>query len=119
MVAGGLDLKSIDDICQIIVQLGFNHIRLPYCVQMLLENPRITSGLAANPGLEGARAVDILNEVVNTARRHGLRVVLDNHRSTAGWSAQENGLWYSKAFPEADCGAPCVLWPTASGTTTP
>lgn len=102
MVAGGLDLKSIDDICQMIVELGFNHIRLPHCVQMLLENPRITSGLAANPGLEGARAVDILDEVVNTAGRHGLRVVLDNHRSTAGWSAQENGLWYSEAFPEAD-----------------
>jgi endoglucanase len=102
MVAGGLDLKTTDDICRMIVELGFNHIRLPYCDQMLLENPRIVSGLAANPGLAGARAVDILDEVVSAAGRQGLRVVLDNHRSTAGWSAQENGLWYSEAFLEAD-----------------
>lgn len=102
MVAGGLDLKTIDDICRMIVDLGFNHIRLPFCVQMVLENPRITAGIAANPGLDGACALDILNEVVSAAGRQGLRVVLDNHRSTAGWSAQENGLWYSEEFPEAD-----------------
>ncbi len=102
MVAGGLDVGSIDDICQMIVALGFNHVRLPFSDQMVLENPRITRGLAANAWLVGMRTVDILAEVVSAARRHGLRVVLDNHRSTAGWSAQENGLWYSEAFPEAD-----------------
>jgi endoglucanase len=101
MVAGGLDRTTIDDVCHMIVELGFNHIRLPYCDQLVLGNPRITSGVAANPGLQGARALEILDEVISAAARQSLRVVLDNHRSTAGWSAQENGLWYAAAFAEA------------------
>lgn len=102
MVAGGLDLKTVGDICQLIVDLGFNHIRLPYCDQMLFDNPLITKGLAANPVLQGRTAVEVMDELIAEAGRHGLRVVLDNHRSEAGWSAQENGLWYSRRFTEND-----------------
>ena len=32
----------------------------------------------------------------------GLRIILDNHRSEAGETAEENGLWYTAQYPEAD-----------------
>ncbi len=101
MVAGGLDRKTVDEVCRTIAGLGFNHIRLPYCDEMLVAGARTTAGLAANPGLQGSTAVEVMDEVIAAATRQGLRVVLDNHRSDAGWSAQENGLWYSQRCPEA------------------
>jgi len=41
------------------------------------------------------RALDIMDSIINGARQVGLMVILDDHRSDAGWTAQENGLWYS------------------------
>lgn len=101
MVPGGLDRRSVDDVCAMIVGLGFNHIRLPYCDQLVFDNPPISSGLDANPALQGRSALEVVDAVIASAARHGLRVVIDNHRSDAGWSAQGNGLWYSKRFSEA------------------
>lgn len=97
MVPGGLDLRSVDEICELIVALGFNHIRLPLSDTAVLRNPRVSAGLAAMPRLVDARVLDVLDAVVDSARRQRLRVVLDSHRSEPGWSAQGNGLWYSRA----------------------
>ena len=96
-VPGGLDGGTIDDICELIAALGFNHIRLPFCDQVVLRNPTVTRGLRAMPALEGRRALDVMDAVIEAAGGHRLRVVLDSHRSTPGWSAQGNGLWYSSA----------------------
>lgn len=95
-VPGGLDQRSIDDICGLVVALGFNHLRLPYCDDTVVRNPRVHDGLAAMPDLVGATALDVIDAVVDSARRHRLKVVLDNHRSDRGWSAQGNGLWYTR-----------------------
>jgi aryl-phospho-beta-D-glucosidase BglC (GH1 family) len=96
MVPGGLDVRTIDDICELIVTLGFNHIRLPFSDTAVLRNPTIRSGLAAMPALAGACVLDVIDAVIEGARRCRLRVVLDSHRSDPGWSAQGNGLWYSR-----------------------
>ena len=96
MVAGGLDRRTVDEICESIVALGFNHIRLPYCDELIRRNPRVDSGLDAVPALRGRTALEVMDAVIAGARRHRLRVILDSHRSTPGWSAQGNGLWYSR-----------------------
>lgn len=101
MVAGGLDKQPLDTICRLIMSLGFNTVRLPFSVQMVQQNPRITSYLDANPKLRGLTALQIMDLVINTAGKHGLKVILDNHRSSAGWSAESNGLWYTRVYPEA------------------
>ncbi len=98
MVPGGLDANTIDEMCWLIADLGFNHVRLPYCGELVLRNPRISNGLAAMPALRGARALDVMDAVVDSAGRNGVKIVMDNHRSDAGWSAQGNGLWYSPGF---------------------
>jgi aryl-phospho-beta-D-glucosidase BglC (GH1 family) len=98
MVAGGLDHQPLDSICQQIAALGFNHIRLPFSVQLVQSNPPISSHLDRNPSLRGRSALQILDAVISSAGRAGLRAVLDCHRSDAGWSTQSNGLWYSQAY---------------------
>src|SRR5258706_12949499 len=54
---------------------------------------------------QGKRARDIMALIVNYAGSVGLHVILDNHRSEAGNSAEANGLWYavskSTNFPES------------------
>jgi len=96
-VPGGLDVRTVDEICELVAALGFNHIRLPYCDDLVRRNPQVRSGLAAVPGMQGASALEVMDEVVAAARRHRLRVILDSHRSGPGWSAQGNGLWYSRS----------------------
>lgn len=98
-VPGGLDMRTIDEMCATVAAFGFNHIRLPYCDHVVSANPRVDRGLAAMPALRGQRALDVMDEVVATASRHGLKVILDSHRAEPGWSAQENGLWYSRRHP--------------------
>lgn len=99
-VAGGLDVRTLDQICASIVELGFNMIRLPFSVEMVERNPRITRFVGAQPGLAGMRALEIMDALVASAGKHGLKVVLDNHRSNAGWSAQGDGLWYTSGYSE-------------------
>lgn len=100
MVPGGLDYRGIDDVCRIVVELGFNHVRLPYCVQAVVENPRISAGMAREPSLRGAPVLEIMDAVVQTCGRHGPKVILASMRSEAGWSLQSNGLWYTREYPE-------------------
>jgi endoglucanase len=100
-VAGGLDHQPLSYICQQIVNLGFNVIRLPFCVQVVQDNPTITSYLDANPSLQDLTALQIMDALINTAGKYGLKVILDNHRSEAGWSTQSNGLWYTQTYPES------------------
>ncbi len=95
MVPGGLDLRTLDELCSLVVELGFNHLRLPFCDEAVLRNPRLHDGLATMPALRGATALEVMDAVVDAARRHRLKVVLDDHRCDPGWSAQENGLWYT------------------------
>ena len=41
-----------------------------------------------------------MDAIIDYAGTIGLRVILDNHRSEAGNSAEANGLWYTDAYPE-------------------
>jgi endoglucanase len=100
-VPGGLDRRPYMDILLTIKALGFNTIRLPFSNEMVERNPRVVAHLGANPKLRGRRALDILDAIIAGARKSGLMVILDNHRSEAGWSALGNGLWYTPRYPES------------------
>lgn len=101
MVPGGLDYQTLDYICQKVANLGFNLIRLPYSVQAVKSNPPIHKYLEANPSLRGLTVLQIMDAVIAAAGKYGLKVVLDNHRSEAGWSLESNGLWYTQPYPES------------------
>jgi endoglucanase len=100
-VVGGLDFQPYQAILQKIKLIGFNSIRLPISNQLVEENPIVNAHLAANPELRGMHALDILDQIVNYAGALGISIILDDHRSDAGWGTQADGLWYTKRYPEA------------------
>jgi endoglucanase len=104
-VVGGLDKQPLSQIARTIRRGGFNSVRLPWSNQLVEENPVVAPNLlAANPRLQGKRALDVLDAVIRELGRNGLMVVLDNHRSRADWCCDEahgDGLWYTRAYPES------------------
>src|SRR5260370_30565550 len=74
----------------------------------MVERPVVPSNIsfangggAINTDLKGLTALQVMDKVVGAAGAIGLRVMLDNHRSDAGNSAEANGLWYTSAYPES------------------
>ncbi len=105
-VAHGLYAQDYTTIVDSIKQYGFNTIRIPFSNQMWQKNPVPAPNLiSACKSCKGKRARDIMALIVNYAGSVGLHVILDNHRSEGGNSAEANGLWYvvsgSNNFPES------------------
>lgn len=93
----------VDDIAK----LGYNTIRLPWSNQMVEDNPVpdiisfYGSSGPINTDLKGLHSLDVMDKIIDYAGQDGLKVILDNHRSEAGNSAEQNGLWYTSAYPES------------------
>ncbi len=100
-VPGGLDRLPYTAILLTIKGLGFNAVRLPFSDELVERNPPVYRHLEANRALIGRRALDIMDAIIAGAARAGLMVILDDHRSDAGWSAHGSGRWYTPQYPEA------------------
>jgi endoglucanase len=98
------DYKTIvDDIAA----LGYNTIRIPLSDQMV-ESPVVPSAVGfygqsgpVNTDLKGLNSLEILDKIIDYAGSDGLKIILDNHRSEAGNSAEQNGLWYTDQYPQS------------------
>jgi aryl-phospho-beta-D-glucosidase BglC (GH1 family) len=102
MVAHGLWTKNYTFIVDEIKLYGYNTIRIPFSNEMWERSPIVgNSRVSACPICKGKSARDVLALIVNHAGAQGLHVVLDNHRSVAGNSAERNGMWYASGFPES------------------
>jgi len=104
-IVHGLWAKDYKTILNTIRSLGYNVVRIPFSNQMVESNPVPTNisyynGGPINTDLEGLTSLQILDKIVTYAGQIGLRIILDNHRSEAGNSAEDNGLWYTDAYPE-------------------
>jgi endoglucanase len=100
-MAHGMWSRNYTGILDDAKRYGYNTIRIPFSNSMWESNPSPGANkISACPECKGKRARDILALIVNYAGSIGLHVILDNHRSTAGNSAQENGLWYTSGFLE-------------------
>lgn len=108
MVPGGLRVQDYRSILREIRAAGYNTVRVPFSNQMV-ETPIVPSdirfenavGDAINQDLIDLDAMRILDHIIDAAGQAGLKVILDNHRSEAGSSAEENGLWYTGQYPES------------------
>lgn len=102
---GGLDVRRLDALAALVRAGGFNAVRLPWSNQLVEQNPVVpTQYLTANPQLKGKRALQVLDAVIAALGRHGVMVILDNHRSRADWCCDEahgDGLWYTPAYSES------------------
>jgi endoglucanase len=87
--------------------LGYNTIRLPFSDQMV-EGSKVPNQISfygstgpINTDLQGLTSIQVLDKIISYAGSLGLKVILDNHRSEDGNSAEQNGLWYTSAYPES------------------
>ncbi|MEM1060281.1 MAG: cellulose binding domain-containing protein [Verrucomicrobiota bacterium] len=93
--------RSYKEMMDQMVELGFNTIRLPFCLQAFDPGSSIKGvDFAANPEWVGKRPIEVMDSVVEYAAEIGLRIILDCHRSNAGPGPNSNGLWYTSAYPE-------------------
>jgi endoglucanase len=107
-VAHGLWAQDYHTIVDDIKGLGYNTIRIPFSNQMV-EDPIVPSNLSyygesgpINTDLKGLNSLQILQKIVAYAGQDGLKVILDDHRSEAGNSAEANGLWYTSTYTNQD-----------------
>ncbi|MGO9062767.1 MAG: cellulase family glycosylhydrolase [Candidatus Binataceae bacterium] len=105
-VAHGLWARDYKSILNAIKSNGYDVVRMPLSNQMV-ESPIIPSNISyynsgpINTDLSNLNSLQILDRIVAYAGQIGLRIILDNHRSEAGNSAEGNGLWYTSAYPES------------------
>jgi endoglucanase len=108
-VVHGLWAQDYKFILNAIKSNGYNVIRIPLSNQMVESNPlpaadaiRPSNGSGSiNSDLQSLHALEILDKIISYAGSIGLRVILDNHRSEAGNSAEHDGLWYAPGYPES------------------
>jgi endoglucanase len=104
-VAGGLDHAPLAQIIDEIHQIGVNSVRLPWANETFEHNPIPPAyAVAANPGLKGKHAMEIMDAVIAALAKAHIMVILDNHVSRADWCCSEddgNGLWYNADYPES------------------
>jgi endoglucanase len=103
-IVHGLWSQDYHAVIDNIKALGYNTIRIPFSNQMV-ENPIVPQGISnynstgpINLDLVGLNALQDLDKIVTYAGQDGLKVILDDHRSEAGESAEQNGLWYTADY---------------------
>ena len=97
----GLWARDLEAMMDQMVDEGFNAIRLPFSVEGVLRNP-LVSGVEANADLAGLTSLEVMDRVVGHAEEIGLKIILDNHRASAGDGTNENGLWFNDEFSQDD-----------------
>jgi endoglucanase len=106
-IVHGLWAQDYHTIINDIKSLGYNTIRIPFSNQMV-EDPIVPQNLSfyntgpINTDLKGLNALQDLQKIVDYAGQAGLKVILDDHRSEAGESAEANGLWYTSTYTSQD-----------------
>jgi endoglucanase len=98
----GLWARNWGELLDQIKSLGYNVIRVPFANAML--RPGVTpSGInyALNPDLNGLTSIQVMDRIIAGAGARGIKIILDNHRSTAGGGPESGGLWYTNNYPES------------------
>mmetsp|Transcript_23574 Transcript_23574/g.60252 ORF Transcript_23574/g.60252 Transcript_23574/m.60252 type:complete len:644 (+) Transcript_23574:1017-2948(+) len=102
-VVGGLHRRNIHELADTIRNMGFNCVRLPVSIELVQNNPPVCDeALAANPALQGASALTLLDAVVAALGRLSIMTILNVHNSAAGWCCEPGspeGLWWTDAWP--------------------
>jgi aryl-phospho-beta-D-glucosidase BglC (GH1 family) len=98
----GLWQRNWEEMLDQIHDLGYNIIRLPFSNAMLVPGTKPTGiNYAENPDLVNLTALEVMDRIITGAGARDIRVILDNHRSTAGGGPESNGLWYTDHYPES------------------
>jgi endoglucanase len=99
----GLWVRHWEDMLDQIKNEGYNTIRLPFSNAMLKKDV-MPSGIdyQKNQDLVGLTSLQVMDKIVRGANDRGIKIILDNHRSTPGGGPESNGLWYTSEYSESD-----------------
>lgn len=95
----GLWSNGLEAMVRKLKELRYNHVRLPIGPMAIKETTRPGDGLidfGQNRDLDGLSSLQILDAVIDSFERHGIRYVFD-------WHYLENGippLWYTDRYSE-------------------
>lgn len=100
----GLWSRNWQDMMDQIKEVGFNAIRLPFCLAAVLDDTATPNGIdaALNPDLVGLGPLEIMDKIIDYAEQIGVGILLDNHRSEPGPGPNGNGLWFDGEYTQAD-----------------
>ncbi len=94
----GLASRPADEMLDQIVSAGFNTIRLPYSNQLFDAASRPNGiDFQKNRELVGLSGTQVMDWIVEGARRRGLKIILDRHRPSP---YAQSDLWYTDAVSE-------------------
>jgi endoglucanase len=98
----GLWARNWQDMLDQIRDQGYNVIRLPFS-NAVLRNGVTPSGIDynRNPDLAGLTSLQVMDKIILGAGERGIKIILDNHRSTPGGGPESRGLWYTSEYPES------------------
>ncbi len=100
-VPHGLWTRNYQDMVDQMAAEGFNTIRLPYSNEMLHSTEAPTGiDYFQNPELQGMSRLQVMDEVIRYAGEKDMRIILDQHRSSAGAGPNGNGLWFDGQYTE-------------------
>ena len=98
----GLSERNWQDLLDQIKSQGYNVIRLPFSNAVLARDVKPTKiDYTLNADLQGLSSLEVMDKIIAGAEARGLKIILDNHRSTPGKGPESNGLWYTKDYPES------------------
>jgi endoglucanase len=98
----GLWTRNMEQMLDQMKSKGYNSIRLPFANAML-KTGVMPSGIdySKNPSLQGLTALQVMDKLIEAAGARGIKIILDNHRSTPGGGPEGGGLWYTSEYPES------------------
>jgi len=97
----GLEVRNWEDLLDQIKELGYNVIRLPFSNAMLEPGKMPTHiDYTLNPDLANLTSLEVMDRIIAGAGERDIKVILDNHRSSAGDGPEANGLWYTSEVPQ-------------------
>ncbi len=101
-VPHGLWSRSWQSMLDQIKSLGYNVIRLPFSNAVLQAGVMPNSiDYTLNPDLVNLTSLQIMDKIIAGAGQRGIKVILDNHRSTPGGGPESGGLWYTNGYSES------------------
>ncbi len=94
----GLWARNLESFLDLVVELGFNTIRIPYSNQ-LFDPDSVPNGINydLNPDLESLNGLEIMDRIVAGAGERGVKIILDRHRPD---SHAQSELWYTPQYSE-------------------
>ena len=97
-VPHGLWARNWQDMLKQIAQTGFNSIRLPFSNQLFDPSSKPQGiNYKLNPDLRGLSGLALMDRIIQGARSHGLKVILDRHDPAAD---VRPALWYTDQVPQ-------------------